>query len=84
MGATVLWALLTGAITGGVGIGIVLLQRIRKISEQQPAELEDMRRRLDELEVVERRLTEVEGRLEFTERLLAQQKDAVRLPPPEG
>lgn len=84
MGATVLWALLTGAITGGVGIGIVLLQRIRKISEQQPAELEDMRRRLDELEVVERRLTEVEGRLEFTERLLAQRKDAVRLPPPEG
>lgn len=83
MPATIVWALLTGAITGGVWVGIVLLQRIRRISEQQPAELEDMRRRLDELEGVERRLTEVEGRLEFTERLLGQQKDAVRLPAPE-
>ncbi len=82
MQAEVIWALVTGAISGGVWVGIVLLQRIRRISERQPAELEDMRRRLDELENVERRLTEVEGRLEFTERLLAQQKEAGRLPPP--
>lgn len=82
MSATILWALLTGAITGGVGVGIVLLQRIRRISEQQPAELEDLRRRLDELEGVDRRLAEVEDRLEFTERLLGNQPNRVSLPPP--
>ena len=76
------WALLTGAITGGVWVAIVLFQRIRTISERQPAELEEMRRRLDELEGVERRMAELEERLEFTERLLARQKDMVRLPPP--
>ena len=84
MSATVAWALLSGAITGGVWVGIVLLQRIRMISERQPAELEDMRRRLDELEGVDRRLAEVEERLEFTERLLARQNEAGRLPPPAG
>jgi len=84
MSATVAWALLSGAITGGVWVGIVLLQRIRRISERHPAELEDMRRRLDELEGVDRRLAEVEERLEFTERLLARQNEAGRLPPPAG
>lgn len=83
MSAAIVWALLTGAITGGVWVGIVLLQRIRRISEQQPAELEDLRRRLEELEGVDRRLAEVEARLEFAERLLIQRKDAVSLPPPQ-
>lgn len=83
MSGPIVWALLTGALTGGVWVGIVLLQRIRRIAERQPAELEDVRRRLDELDGVERRLAEVEERLEFTERLLAQRPEP-RLPPPGG
>jgi cell shape-determining protein MreC len=78
---TIVWALLTGAITGGVWMSIVLLQRIRAIAERQPAELEEMRRRLDELEGVERRLAELEERLDFTERLLSQRTDLERFPP---
>ena len=81
MSGTIAWALLTGTITGGVWVGIVLLQRIRQISERQPAQLEEMQRRLDELEHVDRRLAEVEARLEFTERLLTRQRDAEKLPP---
>jgi hypothetical protein len=81
MSGPILWALLTGALTGGVWVGILLMQRIRRITERQPAELEDMRRRLDELDGVERRLAEVEERLEFTERLLAKREE-LRLPPP--
>jgi predicted nuclease with TOPRIM domain len=75
------WALLTGMITGGVWVAIVLLGRIRRISDQQPAQPEDMRQRLEELEQVERRLAELEERLEFTERLLIRQREAARLPP---
>jgi predicted nuclease with TOPRIM domain len=77
----IVWALLTGTISGGVWVGIVLLRRIRQISERQPAQLEDMQRRLDELEHVDQRLAEVEARLEFAERLLSRQRDAERLPP---
>ena len=82
MSGILAWALLTGAVTGGVWVGIVLIRRFRMISERQPAELEDMRRRLDELEGVDRRLAEVEERLEFAERLLARQQEPGRLPPP--
>lgn len=81
MSGAIVWALLTGTISGGVWVGIVLLRRIRQISERQPAQLEDMQRRLDELEHVDQRLAEVEARLEFAERLLSRQRDAERLPP---
>jgi hypothetical protein len=81
LSGTILWALLTGTITGGVWASIVLFRRIRQIAERQPEQLEEMQRRLDELEHVERRLAEVEARLEFAERLLTRQRDAEKLPP---
>lgn len=81
MQGMVLWGLLNGLITGGVWVGIVLLQRQRRMLRQQPLQLEDIERRLDELERVEQRLAEVEGRLEFAERLLARREDQRPLPP---
>jgi hypothetical protein len=78
----ILWALLTGIVTGGVWLGIVLAGRQRRLSRQDPVLLEDMRERLLRLEDVEKRLAEVEERLDFAERLLARQREAERLPPP--
>ena len=78
----ILWALLTGIVTGGVWLGIVLAGRQRRLSRQDPVLLEDMRERLLRLEDVEKRLAEVEERLDFAERLLARQREPERLPPP--
>jgi ABC-type bacteriocin/lantibiotic exporter with double-glycine peptidase domain len=71
MGAIVVWALATGAITGAVWIGTLLVSHLRKQAVQQPILLAQLEDRLQRLEAVERRLAEVEGRLEFAERLLA-------------
>ena len=84
MSGTLAWALLTGMLTGGVGIAIVLLGRLRRISEQQPAHREDIRLPLEELDQVERRLAELEQRLEFPGRLLVRRREAGQLPPPRG
>jgi hypothetical protein len=45
-----------------------------------PAELEDLRSRLEEVEQQVGRVHELEERLDFTERLLAQQREQARLP----
>jgi hypothetical protein len=67
-----------------VWLGIVLARRQRRLTQQDPVLLEDVRERLLRLEDVERRLAEVEERLDFTERLLARQREAERLTPPSG
>ena len=71
MGALVIWALATGAITGAVWVGTLLVSHLRKQAVQQPILLAQLEDRLQRLEAVEKRLAEVEGRLEFAERLLA-------------
>lgn len=43
-------------------------------------ELEQMRHRVEDVEGLQRRLLELEERVDFTERLLAQRRDAERLP----
>ena len=45
--------------------------------------LEDLQRRLDQLDQVTRRLGELEERVDFAERLLAKQHDGRRLEPPQ-
>ncbi len=77
----VVWALLTGFVTGGVWVGIVL-RRQRRLIEQQPILLEGMRRRMQELDQVQQRLAEVEERLGVAERLLTRPRDEARLSPP--
>jgi hypothetical protein len=78
----VIWALLTGAVTGGVGLAIVLLQRRFRFSRRQADLLEETERRLDELADVGTRVSEIEDRLDFAERTLARQRDESRLSPP--
>jgi tetrahydromethanopterin S-methyltransferase subunit G len=45
-----------------------------------PAELEELRSRLDDMEQQVGRVHELEERLDFTERMLAQQREQARLP----
>ena len=71
MGGLVVWALATGAITGGVWVGTVLVSHLRRLAREQlflSAQLED---RLEQLDRVEKHLADVETRLEFAERMLA-------------
>jgi type II secretory pathway component PulJ len=82
MNGTILWALITGMISGGAWVGIVLLRRQQRRIERQPGQLEEVQRRLDHLDVMERRLAEVEERLDFTERLLTSQREERRPSPP--
>jgi hypothetical protein len=44
----------------------------------------DAQARLDELEDVQRRLSDLEERVDFAERLLAKQRDAERIAPPKS
>lgn len=71
MGAVVMWALATGAITGAIWIGTILTGHLRKLAKEQLFVLAELEDRLERLEQLERRLGEVDGRLEFAERLLA-------------
>lgn len=81
MGNTVIWALLTGLITGGTWMGIVLLQRQARLANDQKAMRAELERRLDALEEVDEHIAELEDRLDFTERLLKTEREQQRLPP---
>ena len=82
MFATIVWALLTGLITGGAWVGIVLIRHRRQLARLEPELLDDLRRRVAGLEGVASRLGEVEERLDFAERLLRQRDEARRVSPP--
>ena len=88
------WAIGVGvirtAVFAGIGIMVRLLppktghSRPRELSQDQQQKLQDLERRLGEVENVQSRFAEIEERLDFTERLLAKQRDADRLPPPSA
>jgi hypothetical protein len=86
MDATIWWALSTGLVTGAAWVGIVLLRRQSRLAARQPRLLENVAQRLEHLDAVEKRLAEIEGRLEFAERMLAADRDPSRsqLPPAGG
>ena len=71
----VIWALLTGIVTGGTWVAIVLRRRQRLLSERHQALMGDTNRRLAELDGTYQRLAELEGRLDFAERLLGGSDD---------
>lgn len=75
----------TGVIAyGGVlGIHAVVRHYSPKNSAAQgelEAELRDIRARLDETEQAQQRIADLEERLDFAERLLAQQREQGKLP----
>lgn len=53
-----------------------LLGRGHSPADAPPADLDDLRERVAELDDVSRRVAELEERVDFAERLLAQQRDA--------
>lgn len=69
----VVWALATGLITGAVWVAIVMIQRQRRIDRGRRP-LDELNARVDELEEGEQRVAELEERLDFAERLLAQKR----------
>ncbi len=71
MGAIVVWALATGAITGGIWVGTVLVSHLRRLAKEQLFLSAQLEERLEQLDRMEKQLADVEGRLEFAERLLA-------------
>ena len=75
-----------GAIIMFAATGIVMIRRLAPSRPAGPTErdhvLDDVRARLHELEQVKQRLGELEERVDFTERLLAKQREAPRLGPP--
>ena len=71
----ILWALGTGAVTGAAWMAIVLLGRRHKATSERDRLVADLERRVQELEGVDRRLTEAEDRLDFAERLAARKRD---------
>jgi Tfp pilus assembly protein PilO len=76
-----------GAIIMIGAAGIVMIRRLapRAAQPQFPTErdqvLEDVQARFGELDQVKQRLSELEERVDFAERLLAKQREAPRLGP---
>lgn len=64
MSGPILWALLTGAVSGGVWVAIVLLRRQHRLFAPHPELLDDLDRRLAQLRDVEQRLGDIEERLD--------------------
>lgn len=81
--------LITLTLVGGTFLGWKLLvplvhalaRRLEgKPAGADPAELTELRGRVQELEAQQGRVYELEERLDFAERLLSQQRDQARLP----
>jgi hypothetical protein len=73
IGHIVLWALLTGGITGAIWVAIVMFGRQKRI-EAERRDLDEVNARLDDLDAAEQRVAELEERLDFAERLLARKR----------
>ncbi len=52
--------------------------------KSREGDLSDVRMRLGELDQLKQRISELEERVDFAERLLAQQREGQRLGPPQG
>ncbi|MEO8226581.1 MAG: hypothetical protein ABI637_04070 [Gemmatimonadota bacterium] len=71
----IVWAMLTGGITGAAWVGIVLTQRQRRKLAEGRRLLEKIDDRIAETQLAENRLVEAEERLDFAEHRLMQQRD---------
>ena len=80
----VVWALLTGGVTGSVWTGIVLWHHRQRVADQHTALSGEVQDRLDELADAQQRLLEAEERLDYTERMLLRQREAERWRPSDS
>lgn len=85
-----LQVMLSLVLTGTVGYTAFILVNAlarklgrRELPELQPEELEAMRVQAVELDEMRARVTELEERVDFAERMLAQQAEAARLSAPD-
>lgn len=67
-----------------INVGVTLPGEALDDVEARLAELEDAQKRGGSAADLERRVAELEERVDFAERLLAKQRDAERLSPPQG
>lgn len=74
-GNTLLWSFLNGVILGGIWIAIVLLRRERRSMKASDELIDSMQRRLDALERVDERVSQIAERVDYTEHLLARQPE---------
>jgi hypothetical protein len=81
---SIVWALLTGGVTGAAWIGILALQRHERMLQRQRLLTEELQQRLEALEQVEGRLLEAEERLDYTERNLVQDAERRQARPADG
>jgi len=75
------------AVVGGPLLAVMVVPALARRflgrtgpSETSRAELDDLRERVAELDEMSRRVAELEERVDFAERLLAQQRELGRLP----
>lgn len=78
-----------GAIIAFIVGGVVAVQRLspsrhRQLDGGERQLLEDLQDRLGELDELKQRIGELEERVDFSERLLANQPDTQRLGPPQS
>ena len=80
----VMMAIVTTGLIGYTGFTLVsaLSRRLSRkpLSELEPGEADAIRAQLAEVELLRERMGELENRLEFAERLLAQRGEAGQLP----
>jgi hypothetical protein len=81
MGPAVIWAFLTGAISAGAWAVIVAAQREKRLADRYAAMLDRVEDQLAEMQDAIHRVIAVEDRMEYTERLLVQEREARKLPP---
>jgi len=79
VGNVMLWALLTGGVTGAVWTAIVLINRQRRLAAEQRALQLELERRMNTLEDVTAQLSQLEERLDFAERMLQTEREKGRL-----
>jgi len=75
------------AVVGGPLLAVMIVPALARrllgktgAGETSRAELDDLRERVGELDEMSRRIAELEERVDFAERLLAQQREQGRLP----
>ena len=72
-------------VFGGVALLRLLPQRRSRVPDQPAREGPgDLQARLGQLDQLQQRMGELEERVDFTERLLAKQRESDRLAPPPG